>query len=126
MKLSCSRSNKKYNVVTLKPYDKEEQQKFWKYRCEDVDQMLALCCWVYAAYCLSFVALAIQKRNKVTYVKFGYKLAIELLTILMWLVIKRFKSLRVFSLLFLYAGIEAIFVIQGYHVSTFHKGDDPS
>ena len=54
----------KYNVITLRPYSKEDRREFWKFRCDDVDQMLGILCWVYAAWCISYVAVSFQKRTK--------------------------------------------------------------
>ena len=61
-----------------------------------------------------------------TYWKFLYKFAIEFLTVFIWLIGKRFKKHRVYFLIILYLGIEALFVLQSYHVNTLLADDDPN
>ena len=109
--MNFTNKNTKYNVITLRPYSKEDRKEFWKFRFDDIDQMLGILCWVHAAWCISFVAVTFQKRTKVTGWKYLYKFAIEFLTVFIYLVGKRFKRQRVYLLILLYFGIEALFVI---------------
>ena len=84
--------NKDYNIITLRPIDKEEESLFFKFRIDDIKENFALFLFGAALYLLGGTLAYLVKRNKESLLIMLQSLTTFLFTLILWFFRKRIKD----------------------------------
>ena len=101
--MKCHRSNRKYSLLTLRPFNATERELFWEFRCDDIIRMLNAKCIMQLFVTAIFYFDKLNETKDYGWVVGSLSTVVNgLLYLLVWIATKRFKKCYIYLTPFLY------------------------